>query len=69
METVEKNDIETTREAKRENILKELYGHNLAERITNMPISENTRGPIFQRQGARRIRYPFLTSQIDIHRI
>lgn len=47
METVEKNDIETTREEKRENILKELYGHNLAERITNMPISENTRAALY----------------------
>ena len=42
METVEKNDIETTREEKRENILKELYGHNLAERITILQIREHT---------------------------
>lgn len=47
METVEKNDIETTREEKRKNILKELYGHNFAERIINMPISENTRAALY----------------------
>ena len=47
METIEKTDRETTREEKRKNILKELYGHNLAERMTNMPISENTRAALY----------------------
>ena len=44
METVEKNDIETTREEKRENILKELYSHNLAERTRDNrcePVAHN----------------------------
>lgn len=47
METIEKTDREMTHEEKRVNILKELYGHNLAERITNMPISENTRAALY----------------------
>ena len=47
METIEKTDREMTREEKRKNILKELYSHNLAERITNMPISENTRAALY----------------------
>lgn len=47
METIEKTDREMTHEEKRENILKELYGHNLAERMTNMPISENTRAALY----------------------
>ena len=47
METVEKNNIEMTREEKRKNILKDLYGHNLAERMTKLPISENTRAALY----------------------
>ena len=47
METVEKTDIEMTYEEKKKNTLKELYGHNLAERIINMPISENTRAALY----------------------
>lgn len=47
METIEKTDREMTREEKRKNMLKELYGHNLAERIINMPISENTRAALY----------------------
>lgn len=47
METVEKNDIEMTHEEKRKNILKELYGHNLAEQMTKLPISENTRAALY----------------------
>lgn len=47
METAEKTNKEMTREEKQKNILKELYGHNLAERITNMPISEKTRAALY----------------------
>ncbi|MBD8001049.1 hypothetical protein [Phocaeicola faecium] len=38
---------ETTYEETQKNILKELYSHNLADRITKMPISENTRAALY----------------------
>lgn len=31
----------------KENVLKDLYGHNLAERMTKLPISENTRAALY----------------------
>lgn len=38
---------ETTYEETQKNILKELYSHNLADRITKMPISEHTRAALY----------------------
>ena len=47
METTEKADKEMTYEETQKNILEELYSHNLADRITKMPISEHTRAALY----------------------
>lgn len=47
METIEKTGREMTREEKRDNILKELYGWNYAERTKTIPIGENTHAALY----------------------
>lgn len=47
METTEKTGREMTREEKRDNILKELYGWNYAERTKTIPIGENTHAALY----------------------
>lgn len=47
METTEKTGREMTREEKRDNILKELYGCNYAERTKTIPIGENTHAALY----------------------
>lgn len=47
METAKKNDKEMTYEETQNIILKELYSHNLADRITKMTISEQTRAALY----------------------
>lgn len=49
METKEKTDKEMTHEEKKQEILKELYGLNYAERTKKALISENTRSTLYVR--------------------
>ena len=49
METKEKTDKEMTYEEKKQDILKDLYGLNYAERTKKALISENTRATLYVR--------------------
>lgn len=65
MEPVDKVDKEMTYEEEKKNTLKELYSYNLAERITNMPISENTRAALYFKGKVRDV----LDTLFSLHRL